>query len=126
MAAYRAVRERHTLLEICREPELAAEVTIQPVDAIDVDAAILFSDLLLPLEPMGIPFDFVHCLDLMRVSRTGFRKLDFSSLLYGHFGLENRQRLGAGRLSTAFHQKSFELFHVSGDFQDRPVEQVSR
>ena len=59
MPAYRAVRERHTLLEICRQPELAAEVTLQPVAAIDVDAAILFSDLLLPLEPMGIPFDFV-------------------------------------------------------------------
>ena len=59
MAAYRALRERHTLLEICRQPELAVEVTLQPIDAIDVDAAILFSDLLLPLEPMGIPFDFV-------------------------------------------------------------------
>ena len=59
MPAYRALRERHTLLEICRQPELAAEVTLQPIDAIDVDAAILFSDLLLPLEPMGIPFDFV-------------------------------------------------------------------
>ena len=59
MAAYRALRERHTLLEICRQPELAAEVTVQPIEAIDVDAAILFSDLLLPLEPMGIPFDFV-------------------------------------------------------------------
>ena len=59
MPAYRAIRERHTLLDICRQPELAAEVTMQPVDAIDVDAAILFSDLLLPLDPMGIPFDFV-------------------------------------------------------------------
>ena len=59
MAAYRALRKRHTLLEICRQPELAVEVTLQPIDAIDVDAAILFSDLLLPLEPMGIPFDFV-------------------------------------------------------------------
>ena len=59
MAEYRAVRERHTLLEICRQPELAAAVTLQPVDRLDVDAAILFSDLLLPLEPMGIPFDFV-------------------------------------------------------------------
>ena len=59
MASYRAIRERHTLLDICRHPELAAEVTLQPVDAIEVDAAILFSDLLLPLEPMGIPFDFV-------------------------------------------------------------------
>lgn len=59
MSAYRALRERYSLLEICRRPELATQVTLQPVDAIDVDAAILFSDLLLPLEPLGIPFDFV-------------------------------------------------------------------
>ncbi len=59
MPEYRAIRARHTLLEICSQPELAAEVTLQPVDRIDVDAAILFSDLLLPLAPMGIPFDFV-------------------------------------------------------------------
>ena len=59
MAEYRTIRARHTLLEICRQPELAAEVTLQPVNRIEVDAAILFSDLLLPLEPLGIPFDFV-------------------------------------------------------------------
>src|SRR5690349_13040447 len=59
MAEYRALRERHSLLEICRVPDLATEVTLQPVRRIDVDAAILFSDLLLPLEPMGLPFDFV-------------------------------------------------------------------
>ena len=59
MPEYRALRSQYTLLEICREPELAAEVTLQPINKIDVDAAILFSDLLLPLEPMGIPFDFV-------------------------------------------------------------------
>jgi uroporphyrinogen decarboxylase len=59
MAEYRAIRERHSLLEICRTPDLAAEVTLQPVRRIEVDAAILFSDLLLPLEPMGLPFDFV-------------------------------------------------------------------
>ena len=59
MAEYRALREQHSLLEICRQPELAVQVTLQPVDRIDVDAAILFSDLLLPLEPMGIPFDFI-------------------------------------------------------------------
>jgi uroporphyrinogen decarboxylase len=60
MSEYRALRERHTLLEICRTPDLATEVTLQPVRRIEVDAAILFSDLLLPLEPMGVPFDFVH------------------------------------------------------------------
>ena len=59
MAEYRAIRKQHTLLEICRQPELAAEVTLQPVDRLEVDAAILFSDLLLPLAPMGIPFDFI-------------------------------------------------------------------
>jgi uroporphyrinogen decarboxylase len=59
MADYRAIRAKHTLLEICRLPEVAAAVTLQPVRAIEVDAAILFSDLLVPLEPMGLPFDFV-------------------------------------------------------------------
>jgi uroporphyrinogen decarboxylase len=60
MPEYRALRAKHSLLELCRTPELATEVTLQPVRAFDVDAAILFSDLLLPLEPMGIRFDFVR------------------------------------------------------------------
>ena len=60
MSEYRVLRERHSLLEICRTPELATQVTLQPIRRIEVDAAILFSDLLLPLEPMGIPFDFVR------------------------------------------------------------------
>jgi uroporphyrinogen decarboxylase len=59
MAEYRAIRQKYSLLDICREPDLATEVTLQPVNRIDVDAAILFSDLLLPLAPMGLPFDFV-------------------------------------------------------------------
>ena len=59
MAEYRALRDRHSLLEICRAPDLATEVTLQPVHRIEVDAAILFSDLLLPLEPMGLAFDFI-------------------------------------------------------------------
>jgi uroporphyrinogen decarboxylase len=59
MAEYRSLRERHTLLELCHTPELATEVTLQPLRRIDLDAAILFSDLLLPLAPMGLPFDFV-------------------------------------------------------------------
>jgi uroporphyrinogen decarboxylase len=59
MSEYRALRTRYSLLDICRTPDLATEVTLQPVRRIDVDAAILFSDLLLPLEPMGIRFDFV-------------------------------------------------------------------
>lgn len=59
MPQYRALRAQHSLLELCRIPELAAEVTLQPVRELEVDAAILFSDLLLPLEPMGLSFDFV-------------------------------------------------------------------
>ena len=59
MADYRALRQRYSLLEICAQPELAVAVTLQPVDMIDVDAAILFSDLLLPFTPMGLAFDFI-------------------------------------------------------------------
>src|SRR5262245_11427376 len=58
MAEYRAIREKYKLLEICRTPELAVEVTLQPVRALGVDAAILFADILLPIEPMGVAFDF--------------------------------------------------------------------
>jgi uroporphyrinogen decarboxylase len=60
MSEYRALRERYSLLELCRTPDLATEVTLQPLRRIDVDAAILFSDLLLPLEPLGITFDFIR------------------------------------------------------------------
>ena len=58
MPEYRALRERHSLLELCRTPELAVEVTLQPIRAFGFDAAILFSDLLIPLDPLGLPFDF--------------------------------------------------------------------
>ena len=61
MADYRALRKRYSLLQICREPELAVAVTMQPVDVIEVDAAILFSDLLVPFTPLGLHFDFVKC-----------------------------------------------------------------
>ncbi len=58
MAEYRAVRKSHSLLEICKKPELAAEVTITAAEILGVDAAIIFADLLLPLEVMGLPFHF--------------------------------------------------------------------
>jgi uroporphyrinogen decarboxylase len=58
MAEYRAVRKSHSLIEICRKPSLAAEVTITAAEALQVDAAIIFADLLLPLEVMGLPFRF--------------------------------------------------------------------
>jgi uroporphyrinogen decarboxylase len=55
---YRAVRAGHTFLELCKTPELAAEVTVQPVDILGVDAAIQFADILLPLEAMGAKLHF--------------------------------------------------------------------
>lgn len=58
MAEYRAIREKYSLLEICRHPELAAEVTLQPVRALGVDAAILFADILLPAIPLGVGLEF--------------------------------------------------------------------
>jgi uroporphyrinogen decarboxylase len=58
MREYMEVRRHHSLLEICRSPELAAEVTITAAEKLDVDAAIIFADLLLPLECMGLDFEF--------------------------------------------------------------------
>jgi len=58
MPEYMAVRRHHTLLEICKRPDLAAEVTITAAEKLDVDAAIIFADLLLPLECMGLDFEF--------------------------------------------------------------------
>jgi uroporphyrinogen decarboxylase len=54
MKQYREIRAKHGILEICKRPDLAAQVTLQPVEILDVDAAIIFADLLLPVEPMGL------------------------------------------------------------------------
>jgi len=59
MPEYMAVRKHHSLLEICRSPEIAAEVTITAAERLGVDAAIIFADLLLPFTPMGLDFEFV-------------------------------------------------------------------
>ncbi|MDP9039905.1 MAG: uroporphyrinogen decarboxylase [Acidobacteriota bacterium] len=59
MPEYMAVRRHHSLLEICRTPEIAAEVTITAAERLGVDAAIIFADLLLPFTPMGVDFDFI-------------------------------------------------------------------
>ena len=58
MPEYQAVRRHHSLLEICKQPKLAAEVTITAAEKLDVDAAIIFADLLLPFECMGLDFEF--------------------------------------------------------------------
>lgn len=59
MPEYRALREKHSILEIIASPELAVEVTLQPVDAFPVDAAIIFADILPPLRAMGLTLEFV-------------------------------------------------------------------
>jgi uroporphyrinogen decarboxylase len=58
MKQYRDIRAKHGILEICKRPDLAAQVTLQPVEILDVDAAIIFADLLLPVEPMGLKLRF--------------------------------------------------------------------
>ena len=59
MAEYRALREKYTILEMIRTPELAAEVTLQPMKTFDLDAAIIFADILPPLVGMGLDLEFV-------------------------------------------------------------------
>src|ERR1700728_513212 len=58
MPEYRAIRKQYSLIEICKKPEVAAQVTIEAAEILNVDAAIIFADLLLPLEVMGLPFHF--------------------------------------------------------------------
>ena len=60
MAEYRALRERHSILELCHTPELAAAVTLQPIRRFDLDAAIIFADILLPFEPLGLGLSFAQ------------------------------------------------------------------
>ncbi len=60
MPEYMAVRKHHSLLDICRTPHIAAEVTITAAERLGVDAAIIFADLLLPFTPMGLDFEFVN------------------------------------------------------------------
>jgi uroporphyrinogen decarboxylase len=55
---YREIRSKNTILEICKRPDLASQVTLQPVEILDVDAAIIFADILLPVEPMGLKLEF--------------------------------------------------------------------
>jgi uroporphyrinogen decarboxylase len=59
MPEYRAIREKVSMLDAIRTPAIAQEITLQPIKAFDLDAAILFSDILIPLTPMGIDLDFI-------------------------------------------------------------------
>src|SRR5436853_6293923 len=59
MPQYQAIRAKYSILEVCKTPELAAQVTLQPIDRFPLDAAIIFADILLPLEPMGAQLAFL-------------------------------------------------------------------
>ena len=58
MEEFRAIRKKHSLLDVAKTPDLAVEVTLQPINKLDLDAAIIFADILLPLEPMGVRLEF--------------------------------------------------------------------
>ena len=60
MAEYQAIRAKHSILEVCKTPELAAQVTLQPINRFAFDAAIIFADILLPLEAMGLNLEFAE------------------------------------------------------------------
>jgi uroporphyrinogen decarboxylase len=102
MAEYRAVRKQYSLIEICKKPEVAAQVTIEAAEILGVDAAIIFADLLLPLEVMGLPFHFlagegpkiekpvrspddINCLRTDRAADLGYVS-DAVRLVCRHFG----------------------------------------
>src|SRR4030043_381573 len=58
MKEYRALRKKYSFLEMCKNPEVAAQVTLHPLEKFKRDAAIIFSDILIPLEPRGVNFEF--------------------------------------------------------------------
>jgi uroporphyrinogen decarboxylase len=76
---YRAMRERHGFLELCKNPQAAADVTLQPVERLGVDAAILFADILLVLEPLGVGLEFTKG-DGPRIARPVRSAADVSRL----------------------------------------------
>src|SRR5882724_9523844 len=67
---YREVRSKTTFLGLCRTPDLAAQVTLQPLERFDLDAGIIFSDILIPVEAMGLPLEFDEGPKLPKLVRT--------------------------------------------------------
>lgn len=124
---YRNLRAQHSFVDLCKRPELAAELTMGPVDAFDFDAAILFSDLLFPLEALGMPLGYeprprlgwhvreLADLDRLHVSESSVRQLDFQA----HALHQIRKRLHASKGLLGFVGGPLTLFFyaASGSHQ---------
>lgn len=105
MQEYQAVRATHSILDVCKTPELAAQVTLQPIDRFPLDAAIIFADILLPLDPMGIPFSFeegegpvIHRPIRDREGIDRLRVTDGDELHYVYDAIQQARRALAGRV----------------------------
>ena len=82
---YREIRAKHGFLEVCKTPDLATEVSLQPFRRLGVDAVIVFSDILIPAEAMGLPLSSaVDCQQKRESSRRSARKFPFWALLVLH------------------------------------------
>lgn len=76
MPEYRALREKYSFLDMCRQPELIREVTLQPLSAFDLDAAILFSDILVLFQPFGVSVTFEEQIGPVLEPKTHLEKID--------------------------------------------------
>ncbi len=105
MVEYRRLREKYSILELCKTPELAAQVTMQPIDRFALDAAIIFADILLPLEPMGLSLEFaegegpiIHNPVRDRAAVDRLKMLDDSDLQYVMDAISLTRKMLAGRV----------------------------
>jgi uroporphyrinogen decarboxylase len=105
MVEYRRLREKYSILELCKTPELAAQVTLQPIDRFALDAAIIFADILLPLEPMGLSLEFaegegpiIHNPVRDRAAVDRLKMLDGSDLQYVMDAISLTRKTLAGRV----------------------------
>ncbi len=105
MIEYRRLRERYSILELCKTPELAAQVTLQPIDRFALDAAIIFADILLPLEPMGLSLEFaegegpiIHNPVRDRAAAEALKAIDDTELQYVMDAISLTRTMLAGRV----------------------------
>ncbi len=105
MEEYRAIRAKHSILEVCKTPELAAQVTLQPIERFAFDAAIIFADILLPLEPMGLRVTFeegegpvIHNPVRTRAQVEALKPIDGSELRYVADAIALARRVLDGRV----------------------------